>query len=147
MASSHKKGYRFEKWLIDDLRQSLDAKAHRTSGSGNGLDKNDIVCPNLEIEIEAKNSATWSMKKDVAQWRRQMTSQNKSFLIVRDPEYPETQFENCVVIMQYGDWKDLMKTQEQEVFIEPTLNYEQRSAMQSLKTALSRVNKVFNHGN
>ena len=77
--SAKNKGMRFEQYLVQRLRESLDVNTHPTSASGAGLDKNDIRIPSLNIEIEAKNAATFNLQADWDQTKAQRHRETSPF--------------------------------------------------------------------
>lgn len=107
--SAKNKGDRFEKYLVEVLRQEIDANTHRTAGSGNGLDKNDIRIPSLNLEIEAKNANNFNIQADWEQAKRQTTLGNKTVLAIRHPRKPE--FEETVIVIDFNDFLELLKAQ------------------------------------
>lgn len=107
--SAIEKGKRFENHLVELLRAEVDAGAQRTSGSGNGLDKNDIRIPSLNVEIEAKNQGSISLLGDWEQTKRQRTTGNVAVLAIRHPRQPE--FRETLVVMDLNDFVDLLKKQ------------------------------------
>lgn len=107
--AAQQKGDRFENHLVERLRRDLDRHTHRTTGSGNGLDKNDIRVPSLDLEIEAKNAATFNIQADWDQTKRQKTSGNMAVLVVRHPKQPE--FKETLVVMDFEDFLALLQSQ------------------------------------
>jgi hypothetical protein len=114
--SAINKGNRFENYLIDVLKEKLDAKAQRTYGSGNGLDKNDIRLVSFDIEIEAKNAMQINLIKDWSQCKRQTMGANTGVLMIRNPKEPE--FKETLVVMDLHDWIDLVRHQKNEIQIQ-----------------------------
>lgn len=99
------KGNRFENYLIGIFREQLDATAHRTTGSGSGLDKNDLVLPNYNIEVEAKNGKRYGIGASWEQLKRQRTNR-MNVLAIRNPKKPE--FEETLIVMELGDFIELV---------------------------------------
>lgn len=139
--SAKAKGGRFENHLIEVLRANIDEKAQRTYGSGAGLDKNDIVLPQFDIEIEAKNH---SKQATVIQWWEQTKSQaNKSqrtsVLAVRNPKRPE--FEETIIVMDLYDWIELVKRQKEQVEVINNQDPQLKWKIKRLKDAANEVLK------
>ncbi len=128
--SAKAKGNRYESWLVEDLRKSLDEKTHRTYGSGSGLDKSDVNIPNYDIEIEAKNQKTLKILDWWEQTCRQRTDR-MSVLVFRNPRKPE--FQENLVIMDYEEWKELIKSQKEETIIESNFDSKLKWKVATLK--------------
>lgn len=110
--SAHKKGNRFENYLIDYLRENLDAGTHRTYASGRGIDKQDVIIPNYEIELEAKNQKTIKL----IDWWEQCKSQefgNTGILAIRNPRKAE--FQETLIVMSMDIWMELLKGKPEEI--------------------------------
>lgn len=105
--SAKNKGLRFENYLRDVFRDQLDCKAHKTSASGVGLDKNDIILPNYNLEIEAKNQNRYHLDVWWRQLKAQKTSGNDSVLAMRNPKKPE--FEETIIAMDLDLFIELVK--------------------------------------
>lgn len=138
--SAKNKGNRYENLLIETLRENLDAKAQRTYGSGNGLDKQDICLPSHDIEIEAKNQKTLK----VLDWWEQTKSQEaksgrKSVLIFRNPRKAEGQ--ESLVILDLYDWMELVKGQKGEVEVINNMDSDLKWRVKKLKDAAQEVFK------
>ena len=114
--SAKNKGNRFENHLIEILKETLDCKAQRTYGSGNGLDKQDIRLPQFDIEIEAKNQKTIKLIDWLEQCRRQITGSNMGVLAIRNPRKPE--FQEVLIVLSLDDWAELVKKQNETVEVE-----------------------------
>lgn len=139
--SAKNKGNRYENWLIEDLRKTLDEKAQRTYGSGNGLDKNDIHIPNYDIEIEAKNQKTLKIMDWWEQSQRQRTDR-MTVVVFRNPRKPE--FQENLVIMGYDEWKELIKSQKEETIVENNFDPKLKWKVANLKRAAQEVFKELN---
>lgn len=138
--SAKNKGNRYENLLIETLRENLDAKAQRTYGSGNGLDKQDICLPSHDIEIEAKNQKTLK----VLDWWEQTKSQEaksgrKSVLIFRNPRKAEGQ--ESLVVLDLYDWMELVKGQKGEVEVINSMDNDLKWRVKKLKDAAQEVFK------
>lgn len=104
--SAKNKGNRFEQYLVKIFREQLDCKAHQTTASGAGLDKNDVILPSYDIEIEAKNrKGQFSLSSDWKQLKAQKT-QNMSVLAIRNPS--EAEFKETLIVMELGDFIELV---------------------------------------
>ncbi len=98
------------------FRDQLDCKAHRTSASGAGYDKNDVILPNYDIEIEAKNrKGQFALSEDWQQLKRQKTGR-MNVLAIRNPKKPE--FEETIIAMTLGDFIKLVKGKNKPAVIE-----------------------------
>ena len=137
--SALNKAIRFENWLVEKCRELIDQKSFKTSASGAGLDKNDVRIPNFNIEIEAKNQATWAMPSYVEQLKRQRTNGNMSVLAVRNPAKPE--FQEVYVIMDFYDWAELVKKQNEVVEVESNFDPKLKWKVANLKRAAQEVFK------
>lgn len=137
--SSKNKGNRYENHLIEVLRAQLDEKAQRTYGSGAGLDKNDVVLPQFDIEIEAKNQKTLK----ILDWMEQTQSQqNKSgrtsVMVFRNPRKAE--FQESFVVMDLYDWIELVKKQKDQVEV---INNQDPQLKWKVKRLKDAANEVF----
>ena len=83
--SAKNKGRNFEIFCLEMLKQ-IDGKAYRVFGSGAGLQKGDIYCPNLEWLVEAKNHKTPHLGEWIKQLERQANDANKSVLLFKKPK-------------------------------------------------------------
>jgi hypothetical protein len=137
--SSLNKAIRLENWLVEKCREIIDAKSFKTSASGAGMDKNDVRIPNFDIEIEAKNQATWKMPEYVEQLKRQRTNGNMSVLAVRNPAKPE--FEEVYIIMDFFDWANLVKKQNDKIEVESNFDSKLKWKIANLKRAAQEVFK------
>lgn len=136
--SKHNKGKRFEKYLHEYFKANLDGYSHGTKGSGNGLDKSDINLPQYNIKIEAKNQQTTKL----SEWWEQTKSQvfnETPVLAIRNPRYAE--FQDTLIILSLEDFTELLKNSKEEVVVEHELSYSQKSALENLKSAVTRVIK------
>lgn len=138
-SSAKNKGNRYENHLIEILRQQLDEKAQRTYGSGAGLDKNDVVLPQFDIEIEAKNQKTLK----ILDWMEQTQSQqNKSgrtsVMVFRNPRKAE--FVESFVVMDLYDWIELVKKQKDQVEV---INNQDPQLKWKVKRLKDAANEVF----
>lgn len=137
--SAKAKGGRYENFLIEVLRSQLDEKAQRTYGSGSGLDKNDVVLPQFDIEIEAKNQKTLK----ILDWMEQTQSQeNKSgrtsVMVFRNPRKAE--FQESFVVMDLYDWIELVKKQKDQVEV---INNQDPQLKWKVKRLKDAANEVF----
>lgn len=143
--SAHAKGDRLEKYLVDRLRETIDKETHRTVGSGNGLDKNDIRIPSLNIEIEAKNQKTFHLKDDWEQTMRQLTAGNTGVLAIRHCDYPE--FKKTLIVMDLEDWISLLQSQHETVEVieklDPKNKWVITNAIEANKKLLKLIDKSY----
>ena len=137
--SSKNKGLRFENYLVEYLRETLDSKAYRVAASGAGLDKNDIRLPNWNVEIEAKN---WGKQMDIKgglkQMEHQKTTGNTPVLMVRHPDY--TEFKKVIVVMDLDDFVELV-SRKSEVEIVQELPDNLKWKVKKMKDAAHEVFK------
>lgn len=136
--SAHNKGKRFENYLHEYFKSNLDGYSHHTKGSGSGLDKADLNLPQYNIKIEAKNQGTVKL----SEWWEQTKSQvfnETPVLAIRNPRYAE--FQETLIVLTLEDFTELLKNSKEEVVVEQGLSYSQKSALQNLKTAVTRVIK------
>jgi hypothetical protein len=132
---------RFEQYLVQRLRESLDVNTHPTSASGAGLDKNDIRIPSLNIEIEAKNAATFNLQADWDQTKAQKTSGNIAILAIRHPKQPE--FKESIVCMDLEDFIALAQNQGGKQEVSFTANSQDRWKLQKLVDSAKEVIKLY----
>jgi len=138
--NAKKKGNRFEKYLVDVLREQLDCKTHQTVASGAGLDKNDIVLPNYNIEIEAKNKSKFSLTADWRQLKRQKTH-SMSVLAIRNPAMAE--FKETLIVMELGEFIELVKGKDNAPAV-VDLPKNMKWKVKKMKDATNEVFKEFN---
>lgn len=135
--SAHNKGNRFENYLIEYLRENLDAGTHRTYASGRGTDKQDVRIPNYKIELEAKNQKTIKL----IDWWEQCKSQefgNRGILAIRNPRKPE--FREILVVMEMSDLIEILKKEPEEV--ESGLDKNTKWKVKRLKEAAQDLFKI-----
>lgn len=99
--TAHAKGNAFERFIVEQFKQ-LDNKTYRIFGSGAGLQKGDVYCPNLQWIIEAKNHKQLSIISWFEQLRRQGNDANISMLAFKHPKSPDTNPE-VIVCMSFDD--------------------------------------------
>ena len=133
------KGLRFENYLLEILREQVDKDTHRIPGSGSGLDKNDLRIASLNIEIEAKNADEFKIPGDWAQVERQLTTGNVGVLAIRHPQRPE--FEKTLIVMDLGDWIDLLQGAAGKVDIVSNKDPELKYLLRRLKDTIRQVDK------
>ena len=135
------KGKRMEKFVLDYVRENLDAHAYTPRGSGNGLEKGDVYLPKHDVVIEVKNAFTVK----IAQWWKQAEEQAHNqtpCLIFRHPQFAEGKKTLAVVHMEY--LVDLLKGQDNEVTVETTVaDYDVRDAISKLETAARTLKKKY----
>jgi hypothetical protein len=129
--SAHAKGSRYENYLVEVFKQNIDDKTHRTYGSGNGLDKNDIRLPNFDTEIEAKNATQINLIKDWEQSRRQLTAGNLGVLAIRNPKKAE--FQETLIVMDLYDFIELLKRKNETVSVENNFDKNLKWKIKKLK--------------
>ena len=137
--SAKNKGNRFEKHLVDILRETIDKNTHQTSASGSGLDKNDVRIPSINIEIEAKNQKTIHFIDWWEQGKSQNTAGNTTVLAIRNPKKPE--FEEIIIVMDIGDWIELLKGNAGKVEVINNKDYDLKYKVRRLKEAANEVLK------
>lgn len=139
--SSKQKGGRFEKHLVQLFRDTIDVNAHLQPSSGSGLEKNDIRIPTLNIEVEAKNAATFNVQSDWEQTKSQRTSGNMAVLAVRHPKKAE--FAETVVIMDINDFIGLVQDRAETREVSFTANRDAKWKLQRLVESAKSVLKEF----
>jgi len=141
--SAHQKGDRYEIHLVEIFRSELDIKAHRTPGSGSGLDKNDIRLPGFDVEIEAKNANTIHLIADWEQLQRQLTGDNMGALAIRNPKKRE--FDETLMVISLADFIELVKSQKEDTVVleakDPKLKYSIGRLDQACKDVLREMRK------
>lgn len=140
--SAGAKGKRFESFLLDYFRQGADANTYIPKGSGSGVEKCDLVIPQHTISAEVKNQKTIKL----IEWWEKLKSQvfnDYPVLIIRNPRKAE--FEDTLVVLSLEHFNELLQTSQGSVEVEPKLTYQQRSALNSMKIAASRILKEFPH--
>jgi hypothetical protein len=142
--SAHNKGNRFENYLVNRLRETIDATTHRTYGSGSGLDKNDIRIPKLNIEIEAKNQGVFHLGEDWEQAKRQKTTGNTAILAIRHPRQPE--FKETLIVMDLEDWISLIQSSNKDSAVSFTANKDDKWKLQKLIESAKQVIKIYEQG-
>ena len=139
--SAHNKGKRMERFVLDYIRENLDAGAYHPKGSGNGLEKGDIYLPNHDIVIEVKNAHTVK----IAQWWLQAEEQAHNqmpCLIFRHPQFAETK--KTLAVVYFEDFVELLKNQSEEITVaSQTADYDIREAITKLETSLRTLKKKY----
>ena len=133
------KGARLERYLVEVLRETIDKDTHRTTGSGSGLDKNDVRISSLDIEIEAKNAEKVNLIKDWEQTKKQETTGNVSVLAIRNPKKPE--FKEVLVVMGLNDWIDLLRGATGEAEIISNKDNDLKFKLRRLKDLIGQIDK------
>jgi hypothetical protein len=104
--SNLEKGKLLEKYVRDLLiAHSLDSRAERTPGSGNGNRKKGDIDNNLGWCIECKNSKSFRWKETAAQVAREAMNQQKEVIIWHPPQQP---LGSSVAIINIHDFIDLL---------------------------------------
>jgi hypothetical protein len=96
--------------VLGHVRENVDAKAHRTPGSGSGLDKNDLRLPSLNWEFEIKHTQSFSLKKDWEQLERQTMPGTQGALIMNNP-YKKPEFTQLLAVLDFEDFIDILAGQ------------------------------------
>lgn len=140
--SSKNKGNRFETYIMERLRETVDANTHRTTASGGGIDKNDIRIPSLNLEIEAKNAVgQFNVQGDWEQTKAQRTTGNNAVLVIRHPKRPE--FQETLVVMNFEDWIVLLQGQQPQREVSFAAVKEDKWKIQRLIEAAKQVIKIY----
>lgn len=142
--SAKNKGNRFEYYLRDYFKKYIDVGTRKNLMSGAGYDKGDLRIPSLSIVIEAKNQKNIFLIKDWEQAKEQALGDDLPVLAIRNPRKKE--FDETLIVLSLDHFKTLLVNSggpDDVLKVEPTLNYEQRSAVSSLKNALTRVSNIF----
>jgi hypothetical protein len=139
--SAHNKGKRMEKFVLDYIRENLDAHAYHPKGSGNGEEKGDVYLPNHDVVIEVKNAHTVKIAAWWDQTEEQAHNQTPC-LIFRHPRYGETK--KTLAVIYFEDYVELLKNQTTEVQVESQVaDYEVRDAVTKLESSLRSLKKKF----
>ncbi len=139
--SAKNKGNRFEQYLVDQLRESVDVNTHKTNASGAGIDKNDVRIPALNIELEAKNADGFSLMGDWEQTKAQKTTGNMSMLAIRHPRKAE--FVETLIVMEFNDFITLCQGQQKEREVSYTANKGDKWVIQNAIQAMKRLLKIY----
>ena len=137
--SAIEKGKRYENFLLEFFRDTLDKNTYRTPGSGSGLQKNDLVIPKFNLEVEAKNKMKLSILADLRQVERQRTNYNDVVLIVRDPTKKE--FERSFVFMELNAFVTLLSRSVDNIEIRAELPDNLKWKVKKMKDAAHEVFK------
>lgn len=139
--SAKAKGSRFEKFVLDYVRENLDAHAYQPAGSGNGTEKGDVYLPNHDVVIEAKNQSHvklldwWEQTEDQA--HHQMPA-----LIVRHPRFAEGK--KTLAVIHFEDLCELLKKQNESVEIDiPDADFETRKALDMINQGYKALKRKF----
>lgn len=139
--SAKAKGNRFEKFVLDYVRENLDAHAYQPVGSGSGLEKGDIYLPKHEVVIEAKNQA----KLSILDWWEQAESQAHNqipALVVRHPRYAEGK--KTLAVIYFEDFIELLTKQHDTVEVEETeADYTTRTAILAMERSVKELKKKY----
>ena len=136
------KGRRLENYLQQHFKANLDFESHVNKGSGAGLNKGDLRIPSHNIVIEAKNATQVSLIKDWEQAKVQALGDDIPVLAIRNPKKAE--FQEILIVTSLEHFTDLLRAESGEIEVSTKMSYEQRSAHDSLKVAMSRYKKVMN---
>lgn len=139
--SAHAKGGRLESYLVQRFRETIDKDTHRTAGSGNGLDKNDIRIPSLNIEIEAKNQKSIALIDWWEQTKRQRTLGNTGVLAIRNPKEPE--FKETLIVLDLEDFIELLENQGGEKEVTTSFDPKDKWIIRNAIEANKKVIKLF----
>ncbi len=143
--SAKNKGWRLESWILEVVRRELDSGAHRVAGSGSGADKGDIRSPKYNLEIEAKNQEKVHLLEWWEQTKREHTGDNLNVLALRNPRKPE--FEEVLVVMDFGDFLNLVKSQQEETEVIGTLSSSMKWELKRLIEITKKVLKLIEKEN
>lgn len=139
--SAMAKGKRMESFVLDYVRENIDANAYTPKGSGNGLEKGDIYIPSHQLVIEVKNQAHIKLIDWWAQTEEQAHNQIP-MLAIRHPKYGEGK--KTLAVMFFEDVCDLLQKQEENpVTVEKYAPYEVRDALTKLETALKALKRNY----
>lgn len=132
------KGKRYEKHICEEVKK-MGWFSHRTSGSGNGLEKGDIFS-NLPFLIEAKNHRQVRIMDWIDQAKLEATQGNwdsdKWAVVFRDFRQSETQSEDYVVI-SFPEFLKLLKKDS-----EPIIKQPDRETAWKLKNVIRAVKEL-----
>ena len=136
------KGKRYENFLLELFRDTLDKNTYKTPGSGSGEQKNDLIVPKFNLEIEAKNRNRVSIAEDWKQVERQRTDYNHTVLIIRDPTKKE--FERSFVVMNLNDFIILLSKGVDNIEVRAELPDDLKWKVKKMKDTTNEVLKVLN---
>lgn len=121
------KGRRFEKFVLQYIRETLDAHAYQPAGSGNGLEKGDVYLPNHDVVIEVKNQSHIKLLEWWEQTEEQAHHQMPA-LIIRHPKFAEEK--KTLAVIHFEDFCELLKKQNETVEVDiPDADFETRKAL------------------
>jgi aminopeptidase C len=139
--SAKNKGQRFEKYLVQKLRETLDVNTHLQPASGSGLEKNDIRIPAFNVEVEAKNAAKFNLVADWQQTKNQKTSGNMAVLAIRNPQLPE--FQETLIVIELNEFIGLLQDTQSSRQVSYSADPKAKYALQRLVEAAKSVLKTF----
>lgn len=114
--SAKNKGARAERYVEKRIREEVDSNAHRTPGSGAGLDKNDVRIPSCDVEIEVKHQQKLMVLDWWEQAETQTTSGNTPMVVFNNPrKTPE--FSQLLAILDFEDMLELLKGDKDTVVV------------------------------
>lgn len=140
--TAQEKGNKFERFIVDLFKQ-LDNQTYRIFGSGAGIQKGDVYCPNLQWIIEAKNHKHLSIINWYEQLKRQGNDANISILAFKHPKSPDANPEVLITM----SFDDLVRLTEEKSIIKreiKTDNRELKYATDSLAVVAKKVLKLLN---
>lgn len=139
--SAKAKGSRFEKYVLDYIRQNLDSHAYQPAGSGNGLEKGDVYLPNHDVVIEVKNQKTiklidfWEQTEDQA--HHQMPC-----LVMRHPKFAEGK--KTLAVVHFEDLCELLKHQNESVEVDiPDADFDTRKALDLISQGYKMLKRKY----
>ena len=138
--SAIQKGKELENWIVERLRLSgLDARAYRQKGSGNGLNKGD-VWNDLNLCIEAKNTAKPNLNKTLKQVNREALGTQTPVMVWHMPQTP---LEDSKVIIDWHYFESLLTQARQPTTINPDREFYYK--LENLRRAVKSLEKELNN--
>lgn len=141
--AAQQKGKRFEKHLLAVLRAEVDVNARATSGSGNGLEKSDILIPSHSIYLEVKNEAQTNLIPNWQQAQAQALGDNYPVLALRNPRKAE--FVETLIVIDLPHFIELLNGKKGKVEVTAKLSWQDRNELNSLIRSARAVLARFDH--
>lgn len=139
--SAKAKGSRFEKFVLQYVRENLDAHAYQPAGSGNGLEKGDVYLPNHDVVMEVKNQKTIKLLDFWEQTEEQAHNQMPA-LIIRHPRFAEGK--KTLAVVHFEDLCELLQKQNQTVEVDiPDADFETRKALDMISQGYKMLKRKY----
>lgn len=139
--SAKAKGSRFETFVLNYVRENVDAHAYKPIGSGSGLEKGDVYLPNHDVVIEAKNQRQVKLLEWWEQAEEQAHHQMPA-LILRHPRYSEEK--KTLAVIHFEDFCELLKHQYDTVEVDiPDADFETRKALDLISQGYKMLKRKY----